>query len=86
MTNTAGKRVRASSPQSPTSDASPMDIDETHVQKRSRLDVAETEESSSSTQEEVENLGQSFGEINFQPGQSTEGTYRRYSHIIISDS
>ena len=86
MTNTAGKRVRASSPQSPTSSALPMDIDETHVQKRLRLDVAETEESSSSTQEEVENLGQSFREINFQPGQSTEGTYRRYSVIIISDS
>ena len=45
MTNTAGKCVRASSSQSPTSGASPMDIDATHVQKRSRLDVAETEES-----------------------------------------
>ena len=61
MTNTTGKRVRTSSPQSPRSGASPMDIDETHVQKRSRLDVAETEESSSSTKEEVENLEQSFG-------------------------
>ena len=85
MTSTAGKRIRSTSPQSP-SGASPMDIDETHVQKRSRLDVAETEESSSSTQEEVENLGQSFGEINFQPGQSTEGMYRRYKDIIISYS